>query len=228
VPVACADSSPSAQPATAVLKSALLLTEYLSPSLETRSHVKLSNTTVRQLCRRGRFDTSSHRLHACEQGCNRGNVARRRPQAGDHHRKGSIRGLAAKAVCRSHAFLSAGGVRVFIDLDVPARRDGATPTSHLTCQKRRDTFALRRRATSNSLSRQTVLRSEPVACGPGQSFSTRQHSQLCTLLSDRLPSLKPIKHRRVVHITKCRDMMKQRSPPSVRAATSAASNQQAP
>lgn len=110
-------------------------------------------------------------------------------------------------------------------LDVPARRDRVT--LHISPARSEGTYSsLGRRANIGFQANIIAIR----ACGlrPGQSFSTRQRPHLCTPPSDRLPSLRPIKHRRVAHIKKCRDVMIQRSPFSVCAAPCAASNQRAP
>ena len=79
MPVACAGSNPSAQPATAVLKSALLLTEHsvsvLGNKITCKSEQRRNITKVLPLQVQHNWST----LPACEQVCKCCDAARRRP-----------------------------------------------------------------------------------------------------------------------------------------------------
>ena len=91
--------------------------------------------------------------------------------------------------------------RYCCDLDVPARRDGRTGCSNLTCRKRRNIFVAGTACEYWLAVQANIIKIRASSRRPGQSFSTRQHPHLCTPLSDRLQSLRPIKHWMVAHIT---------------------------
>lgn len=186
----------------------------------------MSNTAIHQRCCHCRFNTTGHTLSACEQVCKCCGAARGRPPSRRSPSQGNIQRIGSKgSVPIACSSLHPGIVVIWTSLrGVTAER----VVQILPAGSEGTYSSLGRRANIGLLSRQTSSKSEPLAVGQDSHFRlastpicVRRYLIACSP-SDRSSTgwsrISP----------KCCDMMKQRSPLSVRAATSAASNQRAP